>query len=130
VEAADSIQLVRSVIDAYNRRDADALCTRAHEQVVLRPPAALAYKGHDGVRRWLHDVEESYDQARIEPDDLSDVDYKVLVLGRFRARGRGSEVDVESELGVVCELHNGLLMRWNGFPSHVEAIQAAEMADC
>jgi ketosteroid isomerase-like protein len=134
VESSPGIDLVRSAIDAYNRRDAEAFCARAHEHVVLRPPVSLlqgkAYTGHDGVRHWLHDIEEGFDHARIEVDDLSDVDYRVLMLGRFCVRGRGSETDLVSELGVVCELREGLLVRWDGFLSHVEAIRAAEMAEC
>jgi hypothetical protein len=102
-------EVVRAALDAYNRRESDAVS--------------------DGIRRWLHDVDERFDDARLEAGEICQVDFKVLTLGQFVLDDVG-ELDGSREFGLVCEVYDGRILRWNGFASHVEAIRAAEMAEC
>src|SRR5215212_1959460 len=124
-------EIVRAALDAYNDRDADAFCRCSHAHVRLHPPLGpvegRAYSGHDGVRHWMRDVEESSDEARLEADQLTDIDSRVLMLGRFVIHGRTSEANLASDFGLVCEVADGRITLWRGFLSHVEAIRAAEM---
>jgi hypothetical protein len=84
-----------------------------------------ALDDNDEIRRWLHEPEANMDGARLEVDELSDVDSRVLVLGRLVHGGEDS-----SQFGLVCEIYRERILRWQGFRSHVEAIRAAEMAEC
>jgi hypothetical protein len=86
--------------------------------------AALEDNGE--IRRWLHESDANADGARLEVDELSDVDSRVLVLGRLVHDGdEGS-----SQVGLVCDVYKERILRWQGYRSHVEAIRAAEMAEC
>ena len=107
--ATTDTEVVRAALDAYNRRDSDSVC--------------------EGIRRWLHGVDERFDDARLEADEISQVDFKVLTLGQFVLEDAGEE-DGSREFGLVCEVYDGQILRWNGFASHIEAIRAAEMAEC
>ena len=64
-------ETVLRAIDAYNRRDLDALLAEMHPEIELKPPlTALAgnvYRGHDGVAAWLADLDETFERTRIEP---------------------------------------------------------------
>ena len=75
---------VLRAIDAYNRRDLDALLAEMHPEIVLQPPlTALAgnvYRGHDGVAQWLTDLDETFERTHIEPVEVEDVGGLVLAL--------------------------------------------------
>jgi ketosteroid isomerase-like protein len=72
----------------------------------------------------VRDVEESFDEATIEIEEVRELPTCVLVLAVFRVRGRGSRLELESELGLVCDLADGLITRWHGYFEHAEAERA------
>jgi ketosteroid isomerase-like protein len=122
--------LVRSAIDAYNRRDLAELRTLMTTDVELRPPVSAltgrAYLGHDGIAEWLRDVDESFASAQIVPLELRDLGAKVLVLSEFIVEGYESRVALGSELGLICDIADGRIASWLGFFNHDEAVEAAE----
>jgi ketosteroid isomerase-like protein len=113
---------VLRAIDAYNRRDLDALLAETHEEIVLQPPlTALAgnvYRGHDGVAQWLTDLDETFERTQIEPLEVEDVGGLVLALTTFSVEGR---LPLESELGLLCGMRDGLIATWGGHFTHAEA---------
>jgi ketosteroid isomerase-like protein len=124
-----NLDLVRSAIEAYNRRDVGALCELMTPDVTLRPPVfaltGRAYLGHAGIEEWLRDVDESFSSAQIHPLELRDLGDRVLALTAFEVEGQGSRLPFGSELGLVCEIQGGRLATWHGFFNHAEAIAAA-----
>lgn len=124
-----NLTLVRSAIDAFNRRDVGTLCELMTEDVELQPPVAAltgrAYVGHAGIAEWIGDVEESFASSRIEPIELRDLGTQVLVLNEFRIEGHGSRVPLVSELGLLCEIADGRISSWLGFYSHADVLAAA-----
>jgi ketosteroid isomerase-like protein len=123
-----NVELVQSAIDAYNDRDAQAFRRVMTPDVELRPPVASlngrAYHGHPGIDEWLGDVKDSFADARIWPLELRDMGHSVLALTSFRVRGGGSRMELESELGIVCQIVEGRIASWLGFFSHADALAA------
>jgi ketosteroid isomerase-like protein len=121
--------LVLSAIEAYNRRDVEALCQLMTPDVDLRPPVfaltGRAYVGHTGIAEWLRDVDESFASAQIEPLELRDLGGSVLALTEFRVEGQESRMALGSQLGLVCEIAGGRIKTWYGFFNHAEAVEAA-----
>jgi ketosteroid isomerase-like protein len=130
VGPASNVDLVRSAIDAYNRRDVEELSRLMTEDVNLRPPVfaltGRAYLGHAGIEEWLRDVDESFATAQIHPIELRDLGDRVLALTDFEVEGQESRVPFGSELGLVCAIVDGRIASWLGFFNHAEAIAAAE----
>jgi ketosteroid isomerase-like protein len=124
-----AVSLVRSAIDAYNRRDVEALCELMTPDVDLRPPVfaltGRAYVGHEGIAEWLRDVEESFASAQIVPIELRDLGDRVLALTEFQVEGHESRLELGSQLGLVCAIRDGRIASWCGFFNHAEAISAA-----
>ncbi len=94
---AAEIETVRAGVEAYNRGDAEGVVAMSHPDVRLVPIRSLLeggeYRGHDGVRRFMADMEEDWADRHIEIDEIREVDDGVLVLGGFTATGRtGTEV--------------------------------------
>jgi ketosteroid isomerase-like protein len=129
VSESANVELVRTAIDAYNRRDLDALCALMTENVELRPPVSeltgRAYLGRSGIARWLHDVGESFASAEIVPLELEDHGDRVLALTEFRVEGHSGRVPLGSELGLVCDIADGRIATWLGFFNHADARAAA-----
>jgi ketosteroid isomerase-like protein len=123
------VSLVQSAIEAYNRRDIDALCELMTPDVDLRPPVfaltGRAYAGHAGIAEWLRDVNESFASAQIVPIELRDLGHCVLALTEFLVEGQESRMALGSQLGLVCEIRDDRIATWYGFFNHAEAIAAA-----
>jgi ketosteroid isomerase-like protein len=121
--------LVQAAIDAYNRRDLHRLRELMTDDVELRPPVSAltgrAYRGHEGIEEWLHDVDESFASAQIVPLELSDLGARVLALTEFIVEGYESRLPLGSELGLVCDIAEGRIASWLGFFNHAEAREAA-----
>ena len=88
------------------------------------------YRGHDGLRAWLADIEENFerfdpwlDEARAAGDD------RVVALGGIRFRARGSGVDMAERMGWVYEFRNGLLSRMMFYGSSSEALEAVGLRE-
>jgi ketosteroid isomerase-like protein len=97
---ADGIALVRRAFEAFDRRDLGALVELTDPDVeVFAPTAALAndgrcYRGHDGIARYLQDVERAWTRLQVIPQKFREVGNHVVCLGRARAQARdGLEVD-------------------------------------
>jgi ketosteroid isomerase-like protein len=130
LRAVANSALVRSAIDAYNRRDLDALRALMTEDVELRPPVfeltGRAYLGHAGISEWLRDVDESFAKAQIVPIELHDIGDRVLAMTEFQVEGHAGRVELGSELGLVCDVADGRIASWLGFFNHAEARRVAE----
>jgi ketosteroid isomerase-like protein len=126
-------EIVGQAVSAYNRRDVTALKSCMGADVDLQPPVSLlqgrAYRGHAGIEEWLHDVDESFDEATIDLLEVRELPSCVLALAVFRVRGRGSRLELKSELGLLCELEDGLITRWQGYFDHGEAERACRPSE-
>jgi ketosteroid isomerase-like protein len=87
------------------------------------------YMGYAGVREFYGDFSEHFNQLRWEFSDIRDLGDRVLAIGTFRARGRGSGAEVETATGVLTDFENGIVTRvWStGDPG--EVLEAAGLSE-
>ena len=88
------------------------------------------YRGHDGVRAWLAEIQESF--ARFEPwlDDVRQVgDDRVVAFGGISFRAKESGVDMAERMGWVYEFHNGRLRRMMFYGSPADALEAVDLVE-
>jgi hypothetical protein len=107
---AANVEVVRTALDSYNTRDPEHLC--------------------DGIRRWLREADDGFDDARLDVGEISEIDSNVLVLGRFVVDGDEPGDDRSCEFGLVCACSDGRILHWTPYARHDAAILAAEMLDC
>ncbi len=69
-------------------------------------------------RQWLTDLDETFERTHIEPVELEDVGGLVLALTTFSVEGR---LPLESELGLLCGMRDGLIATWDGHFTHAAA---------
>jgi ketosteroid isomerase-like protein len=86
------------------------------------------YRGHEGVRRWLEDLRRDWEvftpiaeEIRILGND------HYLVLGHWRARGRGSGIELDDQPAAwLMHRKDGRTDRLQTFTDRDEALKAAE----
>ena len=95
----ENVEMVRRAFEAFNRTFAegtDDLYAVLDPDVEFIPIMAIlegiTYKGHEGVRQWIEDVKRDWADFEPRPEHFLDLgDDRVLVLGSWRARGRGGD---------------------------------------
>ena len=70
------------------------------------PIASVAgepYRGHDGIERWVRDVDEQFSEWRVHHDEVQEVEGTVLAVGRLHGRARASGIELDQPFALVCE---------------------------
>jgi uncharacterized protein len=90
-------EIARRGIEAFNRGDVEALIELADPELRLVPVRSLLeggeYHGHDGIRRYIADMDEDWQESEIVIEEIMEAGDGILVLGTFTFMGRsGNEV--------------------------------------
>jgi ketosteroid isomerase-like protein len=132
----ENVEAFKRAIEAYNRRDIDAFLEGIDPKVewrgalqALLESEATVYRGHDGVRQWVRDIDEALADIRLELPEIRDLGDRIVAIGRLRARGKASGAETESPFGCVVEWKNGKATRLRSFLSHDEALEAAGLGE-
>jgi ketosteroid isomerase-like protein len=127
-----NVELAYRSVDAFNRRDLDALLALMDDDVEGAPPLASIegdYHGHAGIRRWWESLFSGLPDFTIEVVELRDRgDLTVAVLSN-RAHGAFSDTPVEQKLWLVGEWRNRKVVWWQTFRSEAEALEAAGLRE-
>ena len=123
-------------IDAFNRRDAEAIVEVVDAAVEWRPAAPVAlggeatvYRGHAGVSDGLRDLHGSFAELQIEISELQEAGDRVVGTGRIRTRGKESGADFETPFGAVMEFSGGKATQIRSYLDPKEALEAAGLSE-
>ena len=131
---ADRREMLETLRDAYNSRDADAFASvwnpdcEWHPFLTARVEGDPGYHGHNGISAWFEDVDEMFERSHVELDQFREVGDRLLVLGRMTANLRTTGQAVESEVGWVVEPGGERFQRGWSYDSHEEAERQANAA--
>jgi ketosteroid isomerase-like protein len=87
------------------------------------------YRGHEGLRKWLMDSFESFEELRNEWSEFRDLGDRVLAFGYVRARARGSGMEIDSPMGWIFTVRRGRWVKAEGFLSRAEALEAVGLSE-
>ena len=90
------------------------------------PDASNPYRGNEGVVRWLHDFEQSWDSFAMDLGEVVDAGDRVVSLFRIRAVGAGSGVRVERDDAMVWTFRDGNLIRLEYFNDQRQALDTVD----
>lgn len=84
------------------------------------------YRGHDGLRQWIADIDEQSEtwEIRVKEWTLVD-DERIFGDGAIHARGRESGLELDQELCWLFSVRNGMLYRYEVFYDLDEGRRAA-----
>ena len=129
----ENVEAFLEINEALRRGDVEAVLRRVDEEGVFlaaRSAVEGAYRGHDGIRRFMADNAENFE--KFEPDyrDVRDLGDRVLAIGTIRVRGRGSGVETDiPAAGIATFNEEGRLVGWEDFRERRLALEAAGLAE-
>ena len=125
----ENVDKTRAFIDAYNRRDFDAAVADFHPELEWVLPAMQESDSCTGpaeVRRFWAGLDETFDELRLDPQELVDAGDRVAVRLRFFGRGKGSGAELDTEMyHQVTTFRDGIMVRIEYFTSWPAAREAA-----
>jgi ketosteroid isomerase-like protein len=76
------------------------------------------------LRAWL----DGWEEWRAEAEEFIEMDDYVVVLARYRGRGKGSGIEISQEGAHVFKLRNGKVVRLEIFASREKALEQVRAA--
>ena len=126
----------RRGLDAYNRRDVEAMVDGADPDVTWQPGVlrglggqAAVYRGHEGVREGFRDLFEALGETRLDYPDIRDIGDRIVAIGSFRARGMESGAETESPHATVVDYKDGKAIRIRSYFDPDDALEAAGLSE-
>ena len=106
----ENVEGFKRGLDAYNRRDLDALFEELDPEIEWHPALAVVlggkqtvFHGYQGVRESIQEEDEALAVYQLEVSEIRDLGNRVLAIGRIHARGKESGAEIESPFYVLAE---------------------------
>jgi ketosteroid isomerase-like protein len=132
----ENVEAFKSGLEAGNRGDVETLLEVLDPEVAwhsalhaLMAGEATVFRGREGVREMLRDLNEAFGAFQIEISEIRDLGDRLVAIGRTRARGEASGADVDSPIGFVAQFKNGKAISLRAYLDPKEALEAAGLRD-
>jgi ketosteroid isomerase-like protein len=124
---------VRLAVEAYNRRDLDAVAIGFHPDIEYLPyrefvEAGLAepgYRGRSGYRDYIAATVEVWgSDVRLYPTELIDLGDRFVLLAAMPMRAQASGLELAETYACVSTLQDGMVIRQRDFLRQADALEA------
>jgi ketosteroid isomerase-like protein len=129
----ENVELSLLAVDAWNRRDVEALIALADLDVEWQPALEeiverKTYRGHEGMRQYFTDLAEEGAESRAELTEVRDLGDQVLGLGRMWFRS-ATGVELNQDIALLHTWRDGKCIEARSWLSHAEGREAAGLSD-
>ena len=90
---------------------------------------ATVYRGHEGIREWLGELDETFSELHLDLLDIRDLGSRLVAIGHIRTRGKASGAVTEVPLGYVIDIRNGKITRIRSYLDPRQALEAAGLSE-
>jgi ketosteroid isomerase-like protein len=132
----ENVEMAGQVLDALARRDVSRLIALTDPEVewhsffaVLAPGEGGAYRGHEGIRQYVSDLNDAWEIVRCDVDDGLGVDDIALLIGRVHYRGKGSGLETESPAGWMFKFREGRVVCFRAFREPGQALETLGLSE-
>jgi hypothetical protein len=113
--------------EALNRGDLSVVLGLLDRDIEWHEPApspeAGIHRGRDSFERFFRGWIESFDDFRVEPEQVVERGETLIAVVRQSGKGRASGVEVEARLAHVWTVDNGRAVRWEAVADADEALR-------
>src|SRR5436309_14784658 len=130
-----NVALLRRFYEHFNQGDLDAvleLC--APEVEVYKDPevvemvSAFTPRGQERVAQYLRGWLDSWDEYLARPEEFLESGEEVAAFVHLRARGKGSQFDIEEDMADVFSVREGRIVRFRLYVQRQDALKAIGQA--
>jgi ketosteroid isomerase-like protein len=130
----DNVELVRRFYEFWPDRDFDLIEPFVDPDAVIDVSRNIfnpgTHRGIEGLRRFLAQIDEVWEDFQITPEELIGGGDTVVVAHRISGKGRGSGVHAEVVRFGVIQFRDGKVLRFTGgFDDRDDALRAAGLSD-
>jgi ketosteroid isomerase-like protein len=131
----ENVEIVEAWARAWNRGDRDAWLAPTHPEVEWSSAIQRQIEGTDRIYKGQAQVGRFWDEwhtlwdVDIDISEARDLGDSILVLAVFRAKGKGSGVEIEQSIGYLFEFEAGLIRKARAYLSPREALEAAGLSE-
>jgi ketosteroid isomerase-like protein len=122
-----NVELHRRCVKAVDARDIEALIAHCDQNVeyhpVLSAMSVPIYYGHDGLRSWVGQLDDAWEELRGEPEAYFDLGDQTLFYFVMRGRGRHSGVEVAMPAAQVARWRDGLAVYFKVYEDREDALR-------
>jgi ketosteroid isomerase-like protein len=130
----ENVQIVRSILDAWNRRDYSAALALVAPDIRAEDYAFgggldATYEGIPGLQKWMARFWGSFVDFHTQIEEYIPVDDEVVLAAHHHGRGKASGVEVEMRNWHVVTVRNGKVVRYRIFQTKPEALEAVGLRE-
>jgi len=132
----ENVEIVCELYEAFNRGELDAYLWMLDPDFVWQGPQEIpdlagTYRGAEGVRRYLSELMEVFNDYRMVPEEFIDAGgEQVLVLAREGGRGKGSGIAVQTNpTGHLWTIRDGRPARLESYWERANALRAVGLEE-
>lgn len=129
----ENVEIVRAMLDAYNRGDRDAAFEDMAPDFELDMSRAIGPDqrgtyGLDQMRQFWDEFVEPWESHRLEAEEFIEAGDQVIVPTTAYARGRDG-IELEARAATVYTLRDGAVVRMCMYQDLQDALEAAGLSD-
>jgi ketosteroid isomerase-like protein len=130
----ENVAVVHQLAAALGRRDLDLFLEVTDPAVEWHTYVSVisqggAYRGHDGIRQYMSDMDETFESLETTLDRTLDVGDLVLAVGRIHYRGKASGVEMDAPVGWVFRFRQGKIIYLRTFRDPEQVLGAVGLTD-
>jgi ketosteroid isomerase-like protein len=135
----ENVEIVRSMYEAFNRRDWRRDWDTAFRDQPLdvefelttppRGPNAGTYLGREEVQSFFQEMGTAFEAWTAEPEEFFEHGDQIAVVVKGRMRPKGSSAEIENRNGHLWTIRDGTLVSLRLFAKPEEALEAAGLSD-
>ena len=127
--SAANVEILRAFYEAIDGGDWDTAKRYLSPQFEWEPdrrhPSAGVYRGAEGLKRFLDEMDAPFEHTEIEVEEILARDDKLVSLLTIRRRPQGGSAQLEIRIGEVWTVRDGQLLHGAGFRQRERALEAA-----
>jgi hypothetical protein len=131
-----NVEAFKRAVEAFSRRDMPAVLSYYDPEVEWYPGmeallggGTTVYRGHDGIRKLVQDLDEAFAEVEFEFRDYRDLGDRVIAIGEFRARGRASGAETTSPVAYIVDGKEGRATCVRAYLDPTEALEVAGLRE-
>jgi uncharacterized protein len=130
----ENVEAVRSVWDAYARRDVQAMQILCSPDIVITQPPEVPdskqYEGLPGVAQSIEDWPRQWDDFQLDVVEVVDAnESQVVAMTHQRGRGHTSGLELDFDVAFVHTMRDGKISRVDMFLDRDQALEAVGLRE-